>query len=49
MSVFKKQEVYWIDYYVNGHRKRERIGPGTRLLEAVLGKCNLEEREGPML
>jgi hypothetical protein len=27
MAVFKKQGVYWIDYYVNGHRKRERIGP----------------------
>jgi hypothetical protein len=26
MAVFKKQGVYWIDYYVNGHRKRERIG-----------------------
>ena len=27
MAVFKKQGVYWIDYYVNGQRKRERIGP----------------------
>jgi hypothetical protein len=27
MAVFKKQGVYWIDYYVNGHRKRERVGP----------------------
>jgi hypothetical protein len=26
MGVFKKQGVYWIDYYVSGHRKRERIG-----------------------
>jgi hypothetical protein len=25
MAVFKKQGVYWIDYYVNGDRKRERI------------------------
>jgi hypothetical protein len=37
MSVFKKQGVYWFDDYVNGHRKRERIGPDTRLLIAVLG------------
>jgi hypothetical protein len=37
MSVFKKQGVYWIDYHVNGHRKREHIGPDTRLLIAVLG------------
>jgi hypothetical protein len=42
MSVFKKQGVYWIDYYVNGHRKRERNGPVTRLLKMVLGKRKLE-------
>ena len=37
MSVFKKQGVYWIDYYVNGRRKRERIGPDKRrLAETVL-------------
>jgi hypothetical protein len=34
MSVFKKQGVYWIDYYVNGHRKR--IGHDKRLAEMVL-------------
>jgi hypothetical protein len=38
MSVFKKQGVYWIDYYVNGRRKRERIGPDKRLAETVLRK-----------
>jgi hypothetical protein len=34
MSVFKKQGVYWIDDYVNGHRKR--IGPKKRLSQIVL-------------
>ena len=34
MSVFKKQGVYWIDYYVNDHRKR--IGPNKQLAEMVL-------------
>ena len=29
MGVFKKQGVYWIDYYVSGHRKRERFRSGT--------------------
>jgi hypothetical protein len=24
MGVFKQQGVYWIDYNVSGHRKRER-------------------------
>jgi hypothetical protein len=35
MAVFKKQGVYWIDYYVNGHRKRDRISPDVRLSEPV--------------
>jgi hypothetical protein len=36
MSVFKKQGVYWIDYYVDGHRKQERVGTDKRLAETVL-------------
>jgi hypothetical protein len=35
MGVFKKQGVYWLDYYVDGHRKRERVGPDKRLAETV--------------
>jgi hypothetical protein len=42
MSVFKKQGVYWIDYYVNGYRKRERIGPDKRLAETVLHTYKVE-------
>jgi integrase len=38
MGVFKKQGVFWVDYYVNGRRKRERIGPEKRLAETVLRK-----------
>ena len=49
MSVFKKQGVYWIDYYVNGHRKRERIGPDKRLAETVLKKRRVEIAEGKYL
>lgn len=49
MAVFKKQGVYWIDYYVNGHRKRERIGPDKRLAETVLRKCKVEIAEGKWL
>ena len=33
MAVFKKQGVYWIDYYISGRRKRERIGPDKRRAE----------------
>jgi hypothetical protein len=42
MSVFKEQGAYWIDYYVNGHRKRERIGPDKGLAETVLYQYKLE-------
>jgi hypothetical protein len=35
MGVLRKQGVYWIDYYVNGHCKRKRIGTGKRLAETV--------------
>jgi hypothetical protein len=43
--VFKKQGVYWIDYYVSGHRKRERIGPDKKLAETVLKKRKVNERD----
>ena len=49
MAVFKKQGVYWIDYYVSGRRKRERIGPDKRLAETVLRKRKVEIAEGKFL
>jgi integrase len=49
MAVFKKQGIYWIDYYVNGRRKRERIGPDKRLAETVLKKRQVEIAEGKYL
>jgi hypothetical protein len=49
MGVFRKQGVYWIDYYVSGHRKRERIGPDKRLAETVLRKRKVEIAEGKFL
>jgi integrase len=49
MGVFRKQGVYWIDYYLNGHRKRERIGPDKRLAETVLKKRKVEIAEGKFL
>ena len=41
MAVFKKQGVYWIDSYVNGHGKRERIGPDKKLAETILQEGQL--------
>jgi integrase len=49
MGVFKKQGVWWIDYYVNGYRKRERIGADKRLAETVHRKRKVEIAEGKYL
>jgi integrase len=49
MGVFKKQGVYWIDYYVSGRRKRDRIVPDKRLAETVLRKRKVEIAEGKYL
>jgi integrase len=49
VAVFKKQGVSWLDYYVNGRRKRERIDPDTRLAETVLRKRKVEIAEGKFL
>jgi hypothetical protein len=40
--VFKKQGVYWIDYYVNGHRNRDPIGKDKRLDETIMRKRSIE-------
>jgi integrase len=49
MGVFKKGRDCWIDYYVNGRRKREKIGPNKRLAETVLQKRKVEIAEGKFL
>jgi hypothetical protein len=49
MAVFKKQGACWIDYYVSGRRKRERIGPDKRLAETVLHKRKVAIAEGKYL
>jgi integrase len=49
MGVFKKQGVWWIDYYINGRRRRERIGPDKRLADTVLRKRKVEIAEGKFL
>ena len=49
MAVFKKAGVYWIDYYVSGRRKRERIGPDKKLADTVLKKRQVAIAEGKYL
>lgn len=49
MGVFKKGNDWYIDYHVNGRRKREKVGPSKRLAESVLAKRKVEIAEGKFL
>lgn len=49
MGIYKKGENYFIDYYVHGHRKREKISHSKKLAETVLGKRKAEIAEGKFL
>jgi integrase len=42
-------KVYWIEFYVEGKKRRERIGPNKALAETVLHKRLVERAEGKLL
>jgi integrase len=46
MAIFKKQGVWWVDYYASGQRKRERVGSSYKLAQDVLSKRKAEIAEG---
>jgi len=46
MAIFKRQGAWWIDFYVCGKRKREKVGHSHKLAEEVLHKRKLEIAEG---
>lgn len=39
MGIYKKGNNYFIDYYVHGRRRREKVGPSRKLAETVLAAC----------
>jgi integrase len=49
MAIFRRGEDYYIDYYVQGKRKREKIGPSKTLAENVLRKRKLQIAENRFL
>ena len=49
MGVFLKGKNWWIDYYANHRRKREKIGPSRELAQKVLMKRRVEIAEGRFL
>jgi integrase len=48
-GIFIRDGAYWLHYYVNGQRKRERIGPNLRLAETALQKRKAAIAEGKFL
>ncbi|MEO0301668.1 MAG: site-specific integrase [candidate division WOR-3 bacterium] len=49
MGIFKKNGNWWIDYYVNGRRKRKKIGKSKRQAEIILAKIKSQIIEGKYL
>ena len=49
MGLFKRNNDFWIDYYVNGKRRREKIGTSKALAETVLKKRKVEIAENKFL
>jgi len=49
MGVFKKGKNWYIDYYVQGRRKREKIGPSKRQALIVLQKRKVQVAERKFL
>ena len=49
MGVFTKNGSFWIDYYANGCRKREKVGPSKTLAEMALKKRQIEVAENRFL
>jgi hypothetical protein len=49
MGVYERNDSWWIDYYVEGRRRREKIGLSKKLAEMVLKKRLVEIAEGKFL
>ena len=49
MAIFKKKDNWYIDYYVNGRRKREKIGPNRKQALTVLQKRKVQIAENKFL
>ena len=49
MGVYRKGIDWYIDFYVNGRRKREKIGPNKKLARNVLRKRKVEIAENRFL
>ena len=46
MGVYKRDGVYWIDYYISGSRKRKKVSSSKRQAERILSKIKGDIIEG---
>jgi len=49
MALYRKGQTWYIDYYVNGRRRREAVGSNRRVAEGVLAKRKVEITENRYL
>ena len=49
MALFKKGDAWYIDYYVDGKRRREAIGPNRKMAEKALAKRRVQVAENEFL
>ncbi|MCK4858078.1 MAG: site-specific integrase [candidate division Zixibacteria bacterium] len=49
MALFKKGRTWYVDYYVDGKRKREAVGPNRKMAEKILMKRKTQIAENKYL
>ncbi len=49
MALFKKGENWYIDYYLDGRRRREAVGPNRKVAERALAKRQVQVAENRFL
>ena len=49
MGVYKREKIWYIDFYANGRRIRERVGPNKRMAETALKKREVQVAENRFL
>jgi len=45
MGIFKRGKIWYIDFYVEGRRMREAVGPSRKMAESVLAKRKVQVTE----
>ncbi len=45
MRIFQRKQIWYVDYYANGRRKSEKVGPNKELAETVLNKRKTQVAE----